>query len=83
MPLVAQLRRLNKDAGRRASKASPTADVRKKWLSWDQYLGLCKTLEHEVAPRWHAGGTRTDAAVAWIEEFVESLKSGEERVIAQ
>ena len=65
VPLVAQLRRLNKDAGRRASKASPTADVRKKWLSWDQYLGLCKTLEHEVAPRWHAGGTRTDAAVAW------------------
>lgn len=27
--------------------------------------------------------TAADAAVAWIEEFVESLKSGEERVIAQ
>ena len=65
VPLVAQLRRLNKDAGRRASRASPVADVRKKWLSWDQYLGLVKRLEDEVAPRWHAGGTRTDAAVAW------------------
>ena len=65
VPLVAQLRRLNKDAGRRASRASPVADVRKKWLPWDQYLGLVKRLEDEVAPRWHAGGTRTDAAVAW------------------
>ena len=65
VPLVAQLRRLNADAGRRASRASPTADVRKKWLSWDQYLGLVKTLEDEIAPRWHGGGARTDRAVAW------------------
>ena len=65
VPLVAQLRSLNKDAGRRAAKASPTADVRAKWLSWNEYLGLCKSLEDELAPRWHAGGTRTDQAVAW------------------
>jgi hypothetical protein len=65
VPLVAQLRSLNKDANRRAAKASPTADVRAKWLSWNEYLGLCKTLEDELAPRWHAGGTRTDQAVAW------------------
>ena len=65
VPLVAQLRSLNKDANRRAAKASPTADIRAKWLSWNEYLGLCKTLEDELAPRWHAGGTRTDQAVAW------------------
>ena len=65
VPLVRQLRALNKDTGRRASKASPTSEIKKKWLNWAEYLSVVKTLEHEVAPRFSGGGLRSDASVAW------------------
>ena len=65
VPLVSQLRKLNKDTGRRASKARPTSDVKKKWLSWDAYARVVRLLEDEVAPRWSSGGVRSERAVAW------------------
>lgn len=65
VPLVRQLRALNKDTGRRASKASPTADIKKKWLEWGTYLQVVKMLEDEVAPRWVDGGWRSETSIAW------------------
>ena len=65
VPIVRQLRKINKDAGRRAQNAGSASDVRKKWLSWDQYIDLVRSLEDECAPRLHDGGARSDSAVAW------------------
>ena len=65
IPLVRQLRKIAKETGKRADKASPSADTRKKWLSWDQYMDLVSKLEAECAPLTSMGAVRPLRVVAW------------------
>ena len=65
VPLVRQLRAIQKDATRRAQKASPASDTRAKWLDWGRYVELCRSLEDECAPRAFDGRARSERAVAW------------------
>ena len=65
VPLVRQLRAIQKDATRRAQKASPASDTRAKWLDWGRYVELCRSLEDECAPRAFDGSARSERAVAW------------------
>lgn len=43
----------------------PPADEEAKWLTWQEYLGLCQELRHECAALDSAGRRRSEAAVAW------------------
>lgn len=43
----------------------PLADEEAKWLTWQEYLGLCQELRHECAALDSTGRRRSEAAVAW------------------
>jgi len=50
IPVVRELRRLQRDASRRQSKSSErSSDEKKKWLSWTEYLGVVEALKEDVA----------------------------------
>ena len=50
VPVVRELRRLQRDASRRQTKSSErSSDEKRKWLSWKEYLGVVEALKKEVA----------------------------------
>jgi hypothetical protein len=50
---------------KRADRATPTSDARKKWLAWDQFVAVVDRLREECAPRLASGAKRPARAVAW------------------
>lgn len=50
IPVVRELRRLQRDASRRQTKSSErSSDEKKKWLSWSEYLDVVDALKKDVA----------------------------------
>jgi len=50
IPVVRELRRLQRDANRRQVKSSErSSDEKRKWLSWKEYLKVVETLKNDVA----------------------------------
>jgi hypothetical protein len=70
VPLIRQLRKIAKETGRRAAVATPAADTRKKWLTWEQFMNVVATLEVECRPvnRTYAAGKKdlSPRSIAWV-----------------
>ena len=48
LPIVKELRRLHRDAGHKAKKSQRSSDEGKKWLEWDEYLGVIELLKSDL-----------------------------------
>jgi len=48
IPAVRELRRLHRDAGRRQKLSARSSDEEKKWLEWEEYLGVVRALKKDV-----------------------------------
>ena len=64
-PMFARMERRPSETMKRADRATPTSDARKKWLAWDQFVAVVDRLREECAPRLASGAKRPARAVAW------------------
>eukprot|EP00562_Extubocellulus_spinifer_P004138 CAMPEP_0178526086 /NCGR_PEP_ID=MMETSP0696-20121128/30538_1 /TAXON_ID=265572 /ORGANISM="Extubocellulus spinifer, Strain CCMP396" /LENGTH=712 /DNA_ID=CAMNT_0020157563 /DNA_START=85 /DNA_END=2223 /DNA_ORIENTATION=+ len=48
IPAVRELRKLHRDANRRQMKSPRSSDEARKWISWNEYLGVVDALKKDV-----------------------------------
>jgi len=48
IPAVRELRKLHRDAGKRTLLGTRSSDEEKKWLDWDEYLGVVRAMRDDV-----------------------------------
>lgn len=64
VPFIIFLREEQRKIKQRIAESAPVADTDKKWLEWEQFLALVKTLKAECCERACFGSKRTERAIA-------------------